>query len=127
VPSQLNDLPLTYCRLGGTNHFACPLPALPNVCTSRSSYIPECNYPPPSPPPSPPSFGASPPPIERARKTGTMYIQYCCRKDFGGSCGLPSPSLPPLAFAASCCAFAAWCGRKAASCTRPIGRGPSEG
>eukprot|EP00315_Gephyrocapsa_oceanica_P005835 CAMPEP_0185341492 /NCGR_PEP_ID=MMETSP1363-20130426/98652_1 /TAXON_ID=38817 /ORGANISM="Gephyrocapsa oceanica, Strain RCC1303" /LENGTH=551 /DNA_ID=CAMNT_0027940719 /DNA_START=22 /DNA_END=1673 /DNA_ORIENTATION=+ len=50
VPSQLNDLPLTYCRLGGTNHFACPLPALPNVCTSRSSYIPECNYPPPSPP-----------------------------------------------------------------------------
>ena len=25
----LNNLPLTSCGLGGTNHFACPLPALP--------------------------------------------------------------------------------------------------
>jgi len=50
VPSQLNNLPLigrawvTFCLLGGTNHFACPLPALPNVCTSGSRFPPECNY-----------------------------------------------------------------------------------
>jgi len=48
VPPQLNNLPLTNCDLGGTNHFACPLPALPAACAGLSSppssYPPECNY-----------------------------------------------------------------------------------
>ncbi|EOD06359.1 hypothetical protein EMIHUDRAFT_219214 [Emiliania huxleyi CCMP1516] len=38
VPSQLKDLPLKYCKLGGTNQFACPLPALPDICISGSYY-----------------------------------------------------------------------------------------
>jgi len=55
VPSQLNNLPLTNCWLGGTNHFACPLPALPADCTlTHAVYRPECKYPPPSPPSTPP-------------------------------------------------------------------------
>ncbi|EOD20085.1 hypothetical protein EMIHUDRAFT_208902 [Emiliania huxleyi CCMP1516] len=36
VPSQLNNLPLTACRLG-RNLFACPLPALPDCCLSSRS------------------------------------------------------------------------------------------
>lgn len=42
VPSQLNKGTLVFCQLGGTNHFACPLPALPDCCLEPVGGF-ECN------------------------------------------------------------------------------------
>lgn len=62
--NKLNKLQLSACELGGTNHYACPFPALPTVCID-SDYPPQCSYPPPLPPPLPPVPPPPPSPPNR--------------------------------------------------------------